>query len=173
MNETKIQNQTLTPDNSALQRAEALAKHYTEVAPKAQMLLTLVELVRCAPATMDTTGYKAAIEDLAQTIEILRCIYDADDATPEASQYPECYLHVAETSSGQTWVEPVSMQDSLSLTHHILSWAIQQYGPGVKLADELSAFPRQYYAKIMTDHLPPENPHCWDSGGFDLDISGC
>lgn len=83
--------------------------------------------------------------------------------------YPDCYLHVEECRSGQTWIMPIRGNSLLDLEHQIKRWIKQEFGSELALDGE--TMPRlsgDYYARIMTDSRPPESAVCWTSGGFYL-----
>ena len=84
-------------------------------------------------------------------------------------KYPDCYLHVEECRSGETFIQPIRGNGLLDITHQVKKWIKNQFGGELKLNGDL--MPRlqgDYYAKIMTDGRPPESVVCWTSGGFFL-----
>jgi hypothetical protein len=83
--------------------------------------------------------------------------------------YPNCYLHVEECCSGETFIMPMRGNSKLDLKHQVKRWVKQQYAGELALDGEL--MPRlsgDYYARIITDNRPPDSVVCWTSGGFYL-----
>ena len=83
--------------------------------------------------------------------------------------YPDCYLHVEECRSGQTWIVPIRPKQTLDLKLRVKEWIKSEYGRDFSLDGEL--MPRlqgDYYARIMTDGRSPDSVVCWTSGGFFL-----
>lgn len=85
------------------------------------------------------------------------------------TNYPDCYLHVEECRSGQTWVAPIRARQTLDLKRRVKEWIKMQYGGDLSLDGELMPkLQGDYYAKIITDGRPPDSVVCWTSGGFYL-----
>ena len=83
--------------------------------------------------------------------------------------YPDCYLHVTECRSGETFIMPLRGNASLDLTHQVKRWVKQEFGGELRLDGEIMPkLEGDYYAKIMTDGRPPDSVICWDGGGFYL-----
>lgn len=82
--------------------------------------------------------------------------------------YPDCYLHIEECRSGQTWIVPIRGNAKLDLVRLIKRWAKQEFAGELILDGQI--MPRlqgDYYAVIYTDGRPPGGV-CWTSGGFYL-----
>lgn len=82
-------------------------------------------------------------------------------------EWPECYLHVEDCRSGQTWVVPIKGNMLLALEPRVKAWIKQEFGGECELSGYIQ--PRlqgDYYAAIYTDHRPPTSAVCWQSGGF-------
>jgi len=87
----------------------------------------------------------------------------------ETTKYPDCYLHVYECRSGESWIMPIRGNAKLDIERLVKKWADQEYGGELKLDGELMpGLEGDYYAKIMTDGRPPDSCICWTSGGFYL-----
>lgn len=85
------------------------------------------------------------------------------------SRFPDCYLHVEECRSGETWIEPIGGAQKLDLKLRVKNWIKKQFGGGLVLDGHLMPkLQGDYYAKIMTDGRPPDSIVCWTSGGFYL-----
>lgn len=96
-------------------------------------------------------------------------IRNATDAGNAPRKYPDCYLHVEECMSGETWIQPILGNALLDIKHQVKRWIRQEFGGELQLDGEL--IPRlqgDYYAKIMTDGRSPDSVVCWTSGGFYL-----
>ena len=85
--------------------------------------------------------------------------------------WPECYLHVEECRSGETWVVPITGGMSLNLRTRIRKWCEAEFGGEYRLDGELQ-INGDYYAAIYTGHRPPTSSVCWTSGGFYLKTVG-
>jgi hypothetical protein len=86
-----------------------------------------------------------------------------------SNTYPDCYLHVEECRSGETWIVPLRGNSKLDLKHQVQKWIAAQYGPDMKLdGDLMPKLSGDYYARIMTDGRPPDSVVCRSSGGFYL-----
>lgn len=85
------------------------------------------------------------------------------------SEYPDCYLHVTECRSGETWIMPLRGNAILDLRHQIRRWVKREYAGELALDGELMPkLDGDYYGKIMTDGRAPDSVVCWDGGGFYL-----
>lgn len=95
---------------------------------------------------------------------------DADqDPEPETTKYPDCYLHVTECRSGQTWIVPLRGNSKLDLKYQIKKWIKSEFASELRLDPPLlRRLDGDYYAKIITDGRPPDTAVVWDSGGFYL-----
>lgn len=85
------------------------------------------------------------------------------------TKYPDCYLHVEECRSGETFIVPIRTNAHLELERLVKKWVASQFGGELKVDGKFT--PRlqgDYYARIMTDSRPPESAVCWTSGGFYL-----
>jgi len=83
------------------------------------------------------------------------------------TKYPDCYLHVTECRSGETWVVPMRGNSSLDLKYQVKKWIKSQFcGERFLDGDLMPKLDGEFYAKIMTDGRPPESVVCWDGGGF-------
>lgn len=81
----------------------------------------------------------------------------------EEPAYPNCYLHVLECRSGETFITPLRGNASLDITYQVKKWIKKEFGGELFLDGELTPkLEGDYYAKIMTGAV------CWDSGGFYL-----
>jgi len=84
-------------------------------------------------------------------------------------KYPDCYLHIEECRSGQTWIFPIRGNGLLDLKHQIKRWCKREFCGELKLDGELMPkLQGDYYGKIMTDGRPPESVVCWTGAGFYL-----
>lgn len=85
------------------------------------------------------------------------------------TNYPDCYLHVEECRSGQTYVVPITGRMVLDLETRLKAWIKSEFCGELALDGGIT--PRlqgDYYAQIMTDGRPPDSVICWQSGGFYL-----
>lgn len=88
-------------------------------------------------------------------------------STMTTTNYPDCYLHVEECQSGQTWIVPIGEDEPLNLRDQISKWVKREFGGDLELDGEIMPqLQGDYYARIMTDGRPPESIVCWTSGGF-------
>jgi hypothetical protein len=81
--------------------------------------------------------------------------------------YPDCYLHVEECRSGETYIVPITGKMVLDLETRLKAWIKKEFCGELALDGDLT--PRlqgDYYAKIMTDGRSPDSVVCWESGGF-------
>ena len=81
--------------------------------------------------------------------------------------YPDCYLHVEECRTGQTWILPIRGNGLLDLEHQVKRWIKQEFVGERRLDGEIQ--PRldgDFYARVMTDGRPPDSVVCWEGGGF-------
>lgn len=84
-------------------------------------------------------------------------------------QFPDCYLHVTECRSGQTWIVPLRGNASLDLEYQIRKWVKAEFGGELRLDPPIMArLEGDYYGRIMTDGRSPDSVICWDGGGFYL-----
>ena len=89
------------------------------------------------------------------------------------AKIPECYLHVTECRSGETWVLPIRGNGLLDLRHQIARWTRQEFDGELVIDGKLMPkLDGDYYGKIMTDGRPPDSVVCWDGGGFYLKEQG-
>jgi hypothetical protein len=87
----------------------------------------------------------------------------------QTQKYPNCYLHIDECRSGQTYIMPMRGNSLLNIKHQIKKWIKKEFGGELMLDGEpMSRLAGDYYAKIMTDGRPPDSIVCWTSGGFFL-----
>lgn len=85
------------------------------------------------------------------------------------TNYPDCYLHVEECRSGQTYVEPIADNDVLDLETRLEAWVESEFCGELALdGDIMPRLQGDYYAQIMTDGRSPDSGICWQSGGFYL-----
>lgn len=92
----------------------------------------------------------------------------ADDTAPTAT-YPDCYLHVCESRSGQEWIMPLRGNSKLDLRHQIAKWVKQEFCGELELDGKLSSrVGGDYYGKLMTDGRAPDSVVCWEGAGFYL-----
>lgn len=88
------------------------------------------------------------------------------------NKYPDCYLHVRESRSGQEWVQPIRGNESLDIKKLIRKFCKNEYCGELALDGEIMpSIEGDYYARIMTDGRPPDSVVCWSSGGFYLKSS--
>lgn len=88
------------------------------------------------------------------------------------NKYPDCYLHVEECRSGETFIQPIRSNEKLDLKKLVKKWIKKQFGGELFLdGDLMPKLQGDYYARIMTDGRPPESIVCWTSGGFYLKSS--
>lgn len=93
-----------------------------------------------------------------------------DDEGEYGPQYPDCYLHVEECRTGQTWIVPIKGNMILDLKTRIKAWIKQEFGKEAVLdGDIMPRLQGDYYAKTKMDGNPPDSVSCWESGGFYLD----
>ena len=86
--------------------------------------------------------------------------------------YPDCYLHVEECRSGQSWIVPIAENDTINLKTQVQRWIASEFAGELALASELiPKLDGDYYARIMTDGRPPDSVVCWTGGGFYLKAS--
>lgn len=85
------------------------------------------------------------------------------------TEYPDCYLHVEECRSGETYIKPLSDEDILDLETQLDLWIESEFcGELERDGDIMPRLQGDYYAKIMTDGRSPDSVVCWESGGFYL-----
>lgn len=85
------------------------------------------------------------------------------------TKYPDCYLHVLECRSGQTWILPIRGNGLLDLRHQIKRWVKQEFCGEIALdGGIMPKLEGDYYGKVMTDGRPPDSVVCWQCGGFYL-----
>ncbi len=83
--------------------------------------------------------------------------------------YPDCYLHVLECRSGETWIVPIGDNDLIDLQTNIDKWVQSQFSGELVLDPPLMPkLDGDYYAKVMTDGRPPDSVVCWQGAGFFL-----
>lgn len=83
--------------------------------------------------------------------------------------YPDCYLHIEECRSGETWIMPIHGNAKLDLKLRVKDWIAKQFGSELTLdGGFMPKLSGDYYAKIITDGRPPESAVVWTSGGFYL-----
>jgi len=81
--------------------------------------------------------------------------------------YPDCYLHVTECRSGQTWIVEIRPRQTLSLDRRVKEWIKGEFCGECRLdGDLVPNLDGDYYAMIKTDGEPPESARCWTGGGF-------
>lgn len=83
--------------------------------------------------------------------------------------YPDCYLHIEECRSGQTWIVPITGRMHLDLEKRTDEWIKAEFAGELKRDGRM--MPRlqgDYYAAIYTDGRPPDSAIVWTSGGFYL-----
>ena len=87
----------------------------------------------------------------------------------DTKTYPDCYLHVEEMRSGETWIQPIGPRGTLDIKRQVKRWIKREFQGELMLDGDL--MPRvqgDYYAAIYTDGRPPDSVVCWTSGGFYL-----
>lgn len=85
------------------------------------------------------------------------------------TQYPDCYLHVRESRSGEEWIVPIGDHDSIDLRTQLNAWVRTQFAGELTLDGEIMPkLDGDYYGRIMTDGRPPDSCVCWAGGGFYL-----
>lgn len=85
-------------------------------------------------------------------------------------EYPNCYLHVTECRSGETFIMPLRGNSLLDLRHQVKKWVKQQFCGELRLSGKIMPkLEGEYYGKIMTDGRPPDSVVCWEGGGFYLE----
>jgi hypothetical protein len=85
------------------------------------------------------------------------------------NKYPDCYLHVTECRSGESWIQPIRGNEKLDIKKLIKKWIKREYAGELVLDGDMQpSFAGNYCAKIMTDGRPPDSVVCWTSGGFYL-----
>lgn len=84
-------------------------------------------------------------------------------------KYPDCYLHVRESRSGQEWIMPLRGESILDLKKQIKNWLKKEFNNELLLNGEIMPkLEGDYYARIITDGRPPDSIICWTGGGFYL-----
>ena len=82
-------------------------------------------------------------------------------------KYPDCYLHVQELRSGETWIVPIKGKMVLDLKTRVQAWIKSQFdGIGHLDGDLMPRLDGDYYAKTMTDERDPDCGICWEGAGF-------
>jgi hypothetical protein len=84
----------------------------------------------------------------------------------DKNTYPDCYLHVQECRSGETWIMPIHPRANLNLHRLCAKWVKDTFVGELKMDGELQRPEGDYYARIMTDGRPPDSVVCWSAGGF-------
>lgn len=83
--------------------------------------------------------------------------------------YPETYLHVENSKTGETWISPISPRKLLCLETRVKEWIKTEFGGELRLDGKIAPLmDGDYYAKIKIDGEPPESVRSWKSGGFFL-----
>lgn len=83
--------------------------------------------------------------------------------------YPDCYLHVEECRSGETYVVPITGRMVLDLKKRLKAWIKAEFCGELALdGDIMPRLQGDYYAQIMMDGRSPDSGICWQSGGFYL-----
>lgn len=104
----------------------------------------------------------------ADMLMIEAVIRQAETGEPPP-EWPECYLYVEESRSGQTWVVPIEGNMTLDLERRVKAWIKSEFGGELRLdGGIMSRLQGDYYAAIYIDHRPPTSAVCWQSGGFYL-----
>ena len=86
-----------------------------------------------------------------------------------AKTYPDCYLHVRESRSGEEWIVPIGPRTHLNLKELVRRWCKRTFDCQLQLDGEIMPkLEGDYYARIMTDGRPPDSVVCWTGGGFYL-----
>jgi hypothetical protein len=81
--------------------------------------------------------------------------------------YPDCYLHVEECRSGETYIVPITGRMVLDLKTRVKAWIKSEFCGELALdGDLMPKLEGDYYAKIMTGGRAPDSVVCWESGGF-------
>lgn len=89
--------------------------------------------------------------------------------TTATKTYPDCYLHVRESRSGEQWIMPIHPNCKLDLERLLKQWIAQEFCGEVDLDGAIMPnLEGEFYGRIMTDGRPPESIVCWDGGGFYL-----
>lgn len=90
-----------------------------------------------------------------------------------ATKYPDCYLHVEECRSGETWIVPIRGNALIDLRHNIAKWVKSQFCGELQIdGDLMPGLQGDYYATIITDGRAPDSVVVWESGGFYLKQAG-
>jgi hypothetical protein len=83
------------------------------------------------------------------------------------TEYPDCYLHVEECRSGETWISPIKGNMVLDLKTRLKAWIKSEFCGELALdGDIMPRLQGDYYAQIITDGRSPDSGICWESGGF-------
>ena len=83
--------------------------------------------------------------------------------------YPDCYLHVVECRSGDTYIVPIKGKMVLDLETRLKAWIKSEFCGELALdGDIMPRLEGEYYAQIITDGRSPDSGVCWESGGFYL-----
>ena len=83
--------------------------------------------------------------------------------------YPDCYLHVEECRSGETYIAPITGKMVLDLEKRLKAWIKSEFCGELALdGDIMPRLQGDYYAQIITDGRSPDSGICWESGGFYL-----
>jgi len=87
----------------------------------------------------------------------------------QEAKYPDQYLHVRQSASGQEWIRPLRATSRLDITHQVKRWIKDEFDSEYRLdGDIMSRIEGDFYAQIITDGRPPNSIVVWDSGGFYL-----
>jgi hypothetical protein len=85
----------------------------------------------------------------------------------QLEEYPDQYLHIRDSRSGQTWIRPLRATTKLDLKKLVKKWIREEWGGERRLTGEIT--PRMegdYYAMIKLNAEPPDSISVHASGGF-------
>ena len=92
------------------------------------------------------------------------------------TKYPDQYLHVTESLTGETWIVPIGANTPLDLERLVKKWAksmdLLEDCDGNRyrvIISEHSGGLLAYHAAIYTDGRPPDGGVCWASRDFYID----
>lgn len=80
--------------------------------------------------------------------------------------FPNQYLHIAETASGQEWIVPLRASQKLDLETLAKEWVKSEFSGELRLTGFQPSLEGQFFGQIILDGRPPTTAVVWESGGF-------
>lgn len=85
------------------------------------------------------------------------------------AEFPDAYLLVRESRSGQQWLEPIGPRGTIDLRKQLAKWVKKEFAGEMFISGELTPkLEGDYYGSIITDNRPPDSVVVWEGAGFYL-----